>query len=75
MARPKVLTTLPMDPAGDRMLEPVAEIVVAPDPGAETLKRVIGDADVLVVRTQLPSDLLERPHGCSASCGTARALT
>lgn len=62
MARPKVLTTLPMDPAGDRMLEPVAEIVVAPDPGAETLKRVIGDADVLVVRTQLPSDLLERPH-------------
>ena len=62
MARPKVLTTLPMDPAGDRMLEPVAEIVVAPDPGAETLKRVIGDADVLVVRTQLPPDLLERPH-------------
>lgn len=62
MARPKILTTLPMDPAGDRMLGPDAEIVVAPDTGAETLKRMIGDADVLVVRTHLPADLLDRPH-------------
>lgn len=62
MARPTILTTLPMDPAGNRLLEPVADIVVAPDPGGETLKRLIGDADVLVVRTHLPADLLDRPH-------------
>lgn len=62
MARPKVLTTLAMDPAGDRLLEHIAEIVVATDPGAETLKRMVGDADVLVVRTHLPADLLDRPH-------------
>ncbi len=62
MMRPRVLTTLPMDPAGNRMLESTAEIVVAPDPGAETLKRMLGQADVLVVRTQLPADLLDTPH-------------
>ena len=62
MTRSRVLTTLPMDPAGDRIVAPVADIVVAPDPSAETLKRIVGDADVLVVRTHLPADLLERPH-------------
>ena len=62
MTRPRVLTTLPMDPAGDQIVAPVADIVVAPDPGAETLKRLVGDADILVVRTHLPADLLERPH-------------
>ena len=62
MARPKVLFTLPTDAAGLRILEPHVEVVVAPDPRPETIRRVIGDADVLVVRTQLPPDLLDRPH-------------
>lgn len=62
MARPKVLTTLPMNPSGDRLIEPLADIVVAPDPGADTLRQIVGEADVLVVRTHLPADLLERPH-------------
>lgn len=51
-----------MDAAGNRLLAGVAEIVVAPDPGAETLKRLVGNADVLVVRTHLPADLFDRPH-------------
>lgn len=51
-----------MHAAGNRLLAGVAEIVVAPDPGAETLKRLVGNADVLVVRTHLPADLFDRPH-------------
>ena len=51
-----------MDPVADRLLEGAADIVVAPDPGADTLRRMVGDADVLVVRSQLPADLLDRPH-------------
>ncbi len=62
MARPKVLSTLALDPAGERLISPVAELVVPPDGGADTLKRMIGDADVLIVRTQLPPDLFDRPH-------------
>lgn len=62
MARPKVLCTLPMDPAGDALVAPVADIVVARGIDAESMKRAVGDADVLVVRSQLPPDLLERPH-------------
>ncbi len=62
MVRPKVLSTLALDPAGERLLAPVAEIVVPPDGSATTLKKMIGDAEVLIVRTQLPPDLLDCPH-------------
>lgn len=62
MTKPTVLCTLPMDSAGVSLIQPVAELVVAPDPGADTLYRMIGDADILLVRTQLPADLLERPN-------------
>jgi D-3-phosphoglycerate dehydrogenase len=62
MARPKILVTLPTVESGRKLLEPVAELVVAPDPSPATLYRMVGDADALVVRTQLPADLLDRPH-------------
>jgi D-3-phosphoglycerate dehydrogenase / 2-oxoglutarate reductase len=58
----KVLCTLAMDPAGLALLDEAVEVVVAPDPGAETLYSMIGDADFLVVRNQLPQDLFERPN-------------
>ncbi|MEC5406001.1 hydroxyacid dehydrogenase [Paraburkholderia sp. MPAMCS5] len=58
---PVVLCTLPLDPAGLSLLEGIAHVVVAPDPSADTLRHMIGDADVLVVRSQLPADLFERP--------------
>ena len=62
MSRPVVLCTLPMDAAGAALLEPVANVVVAPDTRPETLACLVGQADFLVVRTFLPADLLARPH-------------
>ncbi len=62
MAKPKILFTLPTDASGLRILGERVEVVVAADPKPETIKAMVGNADVLVVRTQLPSDLLERPH-------------
>lgn len=57
--RPKVLLTGPMDPDGERLIAEVAEVVLAPDARPDTLRRLIADADVLVVRSALPADLLE----------------
>lgn len=58
----KILCTLPMDPAGLALLDSTVEVVVAPDASAETLYKMIGDADFLIVRNQLPADLFERPN-------------
>ena len=57
-----VLCTLPMDPAGAAMLTSVADIVSAPDQSAESLYKSLGQADILVVRSQLPADLFDRPN-------------
>lgn len=59
---PTVLCTLPMHAAGDVLLAGQARIVVAPDTQADTFRRLIGDADYLLVRNHLPADLLDRPH-------------
>jgi D-3-phosphoglycerate dehydrogenase len=60
--RPVVLCTLPMHTAGSSLLQPVADVLVAPDPSSETLRRLLHLADFLVVRTPLPQDLLDAPH-------------
>ncbi len=62
MTRPKVLCTQGLDPAGAQLLAPIADLIMPPDGSAATLKRMIGDADVLIVRTQLPPDLFDTPH-------------
>src|SRR5688572_9773660 len=62
MPRSKVLLTNPSVPVGENIIRNVAELVVAPDPGPDTLRAMVGDCDVLVVRTKLPDDLFERPH-------------
>jgi D-3-phosphoglycerate dehydrogenase / 2-oxoglutarate reductase len=62
MRPPVVLCTLRMDPAGEALLASAATLLIAPDPSAATLARLVGEADYLVVRTALPPDLLERPH-------------
>jgi D-3-phosphoglycerate dehydrogenase len=62
MARPKVLLTNPTVPVGEKIIREVAEFVLAPDPRPDTLRAMVGDCDVLVVRTKLPDDLFERPH-------------
>jgi D-3-phosphoglycerate dehydrogenase len=57
--RPKVLLTGPIDPDSQRMIEALADVVLAPDAKQESLRRLIADADVLVVRSPLPDDLFE----------------
>jgi D-3-phosphoglycerate dehydrogenase / 2-oxoglutarate reductase len=58
-AKPRVLLTNPIHPELLPLLEQHCEVVLAPDTSAPTLQRVIGDADALVVRAQLPPDLFE----------------
>lgn len=58
-ARPRVLLTGPMDPEGERLIAEVAEVVLAPDARPDTLRRLVAEADVLVVRSALPADLLD----------------
>ncbi|HWH39770.1 MAG TPA: hydroxyacid dehydrogenase [Usitatibacter sp.] len=60
--KPTVLLTNPIDPVGMAILEPVAEVVTAPDTNPATLNRMVGDADLLMVRAFLPPDIFERPH-------------
>ena len=62
MRKVTVLCSLPMDTSGAVMLAAVANIVVAPDQSAASLYQTIGDADILVVRSQLPADLFDRPN-------------
>jgi D-3-phosphoglycerate dehydrogenase len=62
MTRPKVLLTNPIDQSGVRLIEPAADIVLAPDTKPETFYRLIADADVLVVRAYLPVDLFEHKN-------------
>lgn len=57
--RPRVLLTGPMDPEGERLIAEVAEVVLAPDARPDTLRRLVAEADVLVVRSALPADLFE----------------
>lgn len=63
MARPKVLFNNRIESSGEQIIGQVADIVIAPDAKAQTLRRMIGDADVLVVRSHhLPAGILDRPH-------------
>lgn len=61
-SRPKVLLTNASVPTGENIIKEVAEIVLAPDAKPDTLRALIGDCDVLVVRAKLPDDLFERPN-------------
>ncbi len=62
MPRAKVLLTNPSVPVGENMIKAVADLVLAPDPKPDTLRAMVGDCDVLIVRTKLPDDLFERPN-------------
>ena len=62
MKKPVVLCTLPLHAAGLKLLDGVAEVVLAPDTRAQTLYRMIGEADIVLVRSQLPADLFDRPN-------------
>ncbi|MBA2722009.1 MAG: hydroxyacid dehydrogenase [Methylibium sp.] len=59
MTRPRVLLAGAIDPSGERLIATRADIVAAPDVRPETLRRLVPEADVLVVRAQLPPDLFD----------------
>lgn len=72
--KPRVLLTNSIDPE----LQPVlahCHVVLAPDSSAATLLRLIGDAEGLVVRAQLPPTLFEHAPGCGRWSGTPSGWT
>ena len=59
--RPIVLLTNRLHPDGEALLAPEVRLVVAPDATPETLRRLVADADGIIVRARLPDDIVE--HG------------
>ena len=57
--KPRVLLTNPIHPELQASLASQCELLMAPDPGFETLKRLAADVDAIVVRAQLPPDLFD----------------
>lgn len=56
---PLVLATNPIDPAGEAILRPHARLVIAPDTASATLNSMAHAADGIIVRTPLPSDIVD----------------
>lgn len=59
MSKAKVLLTDHIHPDLRPVLEARCQVVVAPDASASTLKRLIVDAEGLIVRNKLPHDLFD----------------
>lgn len=57
--RPTILLTNPIHPDGTALLAPHARLVTAPDVDANTLRRLVGEADGLIVRAKLPDDIFD----------------
>lgn len=56
----RVLLTDPIDASGEALLRARgAEVVLAPDGAAETVKRLAAEADALIIRSKLPEDIFE----------------
>jgi D-3-phosphoglycerate dehydrogenase len=56
----RVLLVDPIDPAGEKLLrEHGAEVVVAPDASAATIRKLAHDCDALITRSRLPDDIFE----------------
>ncbi|HEX6362175.1 MAG TPA: NAD(P)-dependent oxidoreductase [Albitalea sp.] len=58
--RPSVLLTNPIHPDWHAVLAQHADVAVAPEGSAATLKRLVADADALMVRSQLPPDVFDQ---------------
>lgn len=59
MTRPTVLLTNPIGREGVELLEPVANVVIAPDVQMQTLRDCAREADAILVRANLPPDIFE----------------
>ena len=57
--RPVVLLTGPLHAPAHRRIAGVAEVLLVPDTQPDTIRRLVRAADVLVVRSNLPPDLLD----------------
>jgi D-3-phosphoglycerate dehydrogenase len=56
----RVLLTDPIDPSGVELLHARgAEVVLAPEGSAETIRRLASEADGVIVRSKLPDDIFE----------------
>jgi D-3-phosphoglycerate dehydrogenase len=63
----RVLLTDPIDASGVELLRTRgAEVVLAPDGRAETVKRLAAEADALIIRSKLPEDIFEAAPGIRA---------
>ena len=56
---PLVLITAPIHEDAKAMLRPHARLVTAPDTGAATIRALAGEAVGMIVRSQLPDDVIE----------------
>lgn len=55
---PRVLLTDPIDASGETLLrQRGAEVVLAPDGSAATVKRLAAEADAVIIRSKLPDDI------------------
>ena len=60
---PLVLITAPIHRDAEAMLRPHARLVSAPDTGAATIRSLAADAVGMIVRSQLPDDIMDHaPH-------------
>ncbi|MDX1595115.1 MAG: hydroxyacid dehydrogenase, partial [Gammaproteobacteria bacterium] len=57
--RPVVLATNPIHPEAEARLAEHASVVIAPNPQADTLRRLAAAAVGIIVRTKLPDDILD----------------
>jgi D-3-phosphoglycerate dehydrogenase len=60
----KVLLTEAMHEAGMKVLEGKVQVIVSPDPSAQSVTRIIQDVDALIVRTatQITREMIQRAH-------------
>ena len=56
---PLVVMTNPIHPEAEALLRPRARLITAPDTRAETLRGLAAEAEGLIVRAQLPDDILD----------------
>jgi D-3-phosphoglycerate dehydrogenase len=63
----RVLLTDPIDASGEELLRARgAEVVLAPEGSAATIKRLAAEADGLIIRSRLPDDIFEAAPGIRA---------
>ena len=55
----KILITSSMHAKGMALLQPHADVVVAPDTADDTYRAMVGDIDGIIVRNKLPDDILD----------------